>query len=104
MSSVGAILDELGWKSLQGRRKATRLCMLYKLHYGHVVADGIRQLISMRWASGHLKFSNAYKVAYSRTNYHKYLFFSRMIREWNSLPEDIATLPNLDSFSKAVFP
>ena len=81
-----------------------RLCMLYKLHYGHAAADGIRQLIPMWWASGHLKFSNAYKVPYSRTNYHKYLFFSRTIREWNSLPEDIATLPNLDSFSKAVFP
>ena len=81
-----------------------RLCMLYKLHYGHAAADGIRQLIPMWWASGHLKFSNAYKVPYSRTNYHKYLFFSRTIREWNSLPEDIATLPNLDSFSKAVSP
>ena len=62
-ASVGAILDELGWKSLQGRRKAMRLCM----------ADGMPQLIPMWWASSHLKFSNAYK-AYSRTNYHKDLF------------------------------
>ena len=79
-----------------------RLCMLYKLYYGHMVADGMPQLISMWWASSHLKFSNAYKAPYSRTNYHKDLFFPCTIREWNSLPKDIATLQNLDS--KAVFP
>ena len=33
-------------------------------------------------------------------NYHKYSFFPNTIREWNSLPEDIATLPNLDSLKK----
>ena len=103
-ASVGAILDELGWKSLQGRRKARKLCMLYKLPYGNLAAGRMLHLIPMQWASTHLKFSNAYKVPYSRTNYHKYLFFSRTIREWNSSLEDTATLPNLDSFSKAVFP
>ena len=100
-ASVGAILDELGWKSLQGRRKARRLCILYKLHYDNLAADRMPQLIPMPWASSHLKFSNAYKIQYSRTNYHKYLFFSCTIREWNSLPEDIATLQNLDSFKKS---
>ena len=46
-----------------------RLCMLYKLDYGHVVADGMLQLIPMSWTSRQLN-SNAYKVPYSRTNYH----------------------------------
>ena len=100
-ASVGAILDELGWKSLRGRRKARRHCVLYKLHYGNLAADGMPQLIPMWWASSHLKFSNAYKVPYLRTNYHKYLFFSGMIREWNSLPKDITTLPNLGLFFKS---
>ena len=40
-ASVGAILDELGWKSLQSRRRAMRLYMLDKIHYGHVEADGM---------------------------------------------------------------
>ena len=82
-----------------------RLCMLYKLHYGNVAADGMLQLIPMRWASRHLN-SNAYEVQvqYSINNYHKYSFFPCTIREWNSLPEDIATMLYLDSFKKAVFP
>ena len=88
---------------ISSRQKKSKY-KLYKLHYGNLAADGMPQLIPMWWASSHLKFSNAYKVPYSRTNYHKYLFFSCMIREWNSLPKDVATLPNLDSFSKAVFP
>ena len=101
-ASVGEILDQLGWKSLQSRRKAMRLCMLYKLHYGLVTADGMPELTPMRRASWHLN-SHAYKVPHSRTNYHKYSFFPRTIREWNLLPEDIVTLPSLDSFRNALF-
>ena len=91
MASVGAILDELGWKSLQSRR-AMRLYMLYKSHYGHVEADGIQQPIPMRQDSMHLN-SNTYAVPYSRTKYQKYSFCQHTIRQWNSLPEDIGCLP-----------
>lgn len=55
----------------------------------------------MRQDSRHLN-SNTYAVPNSRTNYQKYSFFPLTIREWNSLPEDIATLPNLDSFKLTV--
>ena len=41
MSSVGDMLDQLVWKSLQSKR-TMRLCMLYKLHYGLVATDGCR--------------------------------------------------------------
>ena len=75
MASVGAILDGLGWKSLQSRRRAMRLYMLYKIHYGHVEADGMQQPIPMRQDSIHLN-SNTYAVPYSRTKYQKYSFFS----------------------------
>ena len=45
MASAGVLLHQLGWNSLQSRRKAMRLCMLYKLHHGLVAADGMPQLI-----------------------------------------------------------
>ena len=79
-----------------------RIYMLYKLHYGHVAADELPQLILMCRTSRHLN-SNAYKVPYLRTNYHMNSFFPRTRREWNSLPKDITTLPNLDSFYKKHF-
>ena len=103
MASVGVLLHQLGWNSLQSRREVMRLCMLYKLYHGLVAADGMPQLIPMQWASRQLN-SNAYEVPYSRTtgNYHKYSFFPCTIREWNLLPKDIVTLPNLDSFKKAL--
>ena len=41
IASVGATLDELGWKSLQIRRRVMILYMLYKIHYGHLESDGI---------------------------------------------------------------
>ena len=51
-ASVGAILDELGWKSLQSRRKTMRLCMLHRLHYDLLAADGTPQPIPMQWTGG----------------------------------------------------
>ena len=65
-----------------------RLCMLYKLHYGHVAAEGMPQLIPMRWASRKLN-SNAYKVPHSRTNNHM-----------NSIP---LFLNSLDIFAESIF-
>ena len=59
--SLGSLLHQLGWNSLQSRRKAMRLCRLYKLHHGLVAADGMPQLIPMRRASRHLN-SNVYEV------------------------------------------
>jgi len=34
----------------------------------------------------------------SSTNYHKFSFFSRTIKEWNNLPQNIVELPSLASF------
>ena len=70
---AGAILNELGWKSLHSKRTAMRLCMLYKLHYGHVAADGMQQPVPMRQDSRQVN-SNAYALPYSRPNDQKYSF------------------------------
>ena len=39
-SSVSDMLDELGWTSLQERRRAQRLSMMYKIHHGMVNTPG----------------------------------------------------------------
>ena len=92
--------------AIKGMRKlkGLHICLSFKVlqnngYHGLVAADGMPQLIPMRWASRHLN-SNAYEVPYSRTNYHKDSFSPRIISEWNSLAEDISTLPNLDTFKK----
>ena len=70
----------LTWKSIQSRMETMRLCMLFKLHYGPVVADGMPHLIPMRRARRPLN-ANAYEVSCSRTIYHEFSFFPRTIRE-----------------------
>ena len=35
-------------------------------------------------------------------NYYKYSFFPLAIVQWNALPADVASLPDLDSFKVAV--
>ena len=68
IASVGVSLHQLGWNSLQRRRKAMRL------HHGLVAANGMPQLIPIRRASRHLN-SNAYEVPKFRNKLSQVLVF-----------------------------
>ena len=39
---------------------------------------------------------------HTSTSYYKYSFFLLAIVQWNALPETVACLPNIDSFTVAV--
>ena len=82
------MLQQLGWKSLEHRRKILRLVMMYKLLKGHITNDGLPTLVSMQRRSRHTN-TLALKTPPSRTNYHLFSYFPRTIREWNTIPEDI---------------
>ena len=83
-SSVGDMLYELGWTSLQTRRQTLRLCMMYKIHKGLIAMDAQEFMTPLQRRSRHVN-SYAYKIPRSKTGYHMYSFFPRTMREWNSL-------------------
>ena len=41
-------------------------------------------------------------IPYSRTDYHRFIFFPRTTRDWNQLPESLVTSPSAASFKKAL--
>ncbi len=100
-SSVGDMLYELDWTSLQTRRQTLRLCMMYKIHEGLIAMDAqeFTTPLQRRWR--HVN-SNAYKIPHSKTEYHMYSFFPRTIREWNSLANETVNTPNLTVLKKCL--
>ena len=100
-SSVGDMLLDLGWTSLQTRRQTLRLCMMYKIHKGLIAMDAQEFMTPLQRRSRHVN-SYAYKIPHSKTDYHMYSFFPRTIREWNSLANETVIAPNLKAFKKSL--
>ena len=100
ISSVGEMLDQLGWESLQNRRQMLRLSMMYKIHNGLVAMDPQGHMTPIRRKSRFVH-TLGYEVPRSQsTNYHHYSFFPRTIRDWNRLPETTVQAPNLRTLSR----
>ena len=103
-SSVTEMLEELGWQSLQERRKQARLCMLYKIKHDMVAIDAKQYITPMNRPTRHTN-SQAYVVlSKSTVDYHQQSFFPRTVREWNSLPESTVSAPSLPSFRSHLGP
>ncbi len=90
-SSVGLMLDQLGWHSLQQRREQARLSMLYKIHKGDVAIDKHSYLVPEIHRGRKSEHNESYQVPHSRVDYHRYSFFPNTVRVWNCLPVTVVT-------------
>ena len=96
-ASVTAMLQHLGWQSLEQRRQHHRLCILFKARHHLMQLNTGAYLQHPARATRHAT-SNTYRVPSSRTDIHKTSYFPRTIRDWNCLGEEIRNLEELDSF------
>ena len=90
-SSVSAMLKDLGWDSLEDRRREIRLAQFYKAvhHLTAIPTDNILVPADERTRNSH-----AYKYRHiaAKTATYRNSFFPRTVPEWNKLPAH-ATLP-----------
>ena len=100
-SSVTAMLDQLGWRSLAQRRVDARLCLFYKIVHGLVAVPLPDYIIPTHRVSRYCH-SMTFRQIHTGTNYYKYSFFPLAIVQWNALPEAVVSLQDLDSFKVAV--
>ena len=100
-SSVTAMLDQLGWRSLAQRRADARLCLFYKIVHGLVAVPLPDYIIPTHRVSRYCH-SMIFRQIHTGTNYYKYSFFPLAIVQWNALPEAVVSLQDLDSFKVAV--
>ena len=97
------MISLLGWPTLEARRRAARLCLMYKMA-NNLVLMSYRALLSQYPYVTKNMPPHAFlpmdkmppKLYYSTS------FFPRTIAEWNSLPHSVANAPSLEAFRSAV--
>jgi len=96
VDSVSTMLQELNWKPLTLRRKATRLSIFSKVYNN---MDSLQDLSSYIQKAPCEKLRNAHPFRVQSINCHKnighYSFLPRTIREWNALPSNILSEENI---------
>ena len=102
-SSVGDMLDELEWPSLEARREQSSLTFFYKIHSGTVPLDKDKYLTSApnlrRTRASHESQYTRY-LAYSKAL--KNSFFPRTIPVWNSLLSSVVSSKTSEEFKAII--
>lgn len=101
-SSVGSMLQELQWPTLEERRRLCRLHMLYKIRHQLVAINGEQYLSTAARVSRRTSNPYSYLVPQSTTDYHRQSFFPRTVRDWNALPDEVVSAPSLEVFKGRV--
>ena len=94
--SVTRMIQDLGWPTLEHRRRNSRLTMMYKIFNHQVdIASSSKCSLSQSVTRGHVSRivqSQCSCVAYSNS------FFPHTTRDWNMLPIDPSTFHTIDAF------
>ena len=96
VDSVISMLKELEWKSLEWRRNAASLTMLYKIQHNVVAINPSDYLTPMITSNTRNYHPNKLKTITSRTQLYGNSFFPRTVYLWNSLPVVVLTAPTLE--------
>ena len=102
-SSVGDMLDELEWPSLEARREQSSLTFFYKIHSGTVSLDKDKYLTpapNIRSTRATREFQYTRYLAYSDAL--KNSFFPRTIPVWNSLPSSVVSSKTPEEFKALI--
>ena len=96
-SSVTAMLNELGWETLQQRRQQAKVVMFYRIVHG-LVAVPTTPFFD---PSGNDRYKRArmrYLVSQSKVNAYMYSVFPSTTRIWNQLPQQVVSAPSIEAF------
>ena len=98
-SSVGDMLGDLNWQTLEKRRKDARLILLFKTLEGSasIVCPELKPTMirSRRASTAH---SRQLERCICKKELRSNAFFPRTIRDWNSLPDHVVRATCADSF------
>ena len=100
-SSVNQMLEHLEWKSLEQRRKDARLTMMYKITNEKVAIPKEGRLIPPKRLSRNMH-DKSFQIPSAASDYRKYSFFQRTIRDWNTLPPGVVTATSVEVFKASL--
>jgi len=101
-ASVTDMIQELGWQTLEQRRKFFRLTLLYKM--SHDLVDIDVDSYPSRHNESRTRGSHNFKYTQYRATKNAYFdsYFPRTIREWNALPAAIVESDSLVRFQSGL--
>ena len=97
-SSVTDMIGDLGWQSLERRRKIARLTLLFKILSENVNIDCNLKPVISRSRRQTVANSRQLGCCLCKKDLRLNAFIPRTIREWNSLPEKIVTAKDSATF------
>ena len=100
-SSVTSMLEHLEWERLESCRTKVQLTMLFKIINGLV--DPASQYLVVASTLSHAHHTMKLTQIPSSSDYNKFSFFPRTVRQWNSLPASVAEASSLVSFKRELF-
>jgi len=99
-ASVGAMLQSLGWETLQQRRRQAKAVMMYKIINNLVAIDSSPFLHLQNTATrGHCM---RFLQPHCRAQTLRESFFPTAIYTWNQLPATLVAMPTLEGFKTRV--
>ena len=102
--SLSSLYRELGWSTLESRRKLHKLILFYKMVH-NLVPDYLSSLVPAQvgeTAHYSLRNNNNMRSVYARTQLYYNSFIPSTSRAWNELPEHVRNLPSIYLFKKAI--
>ena len=100
LTSVTAILRDLGWDTLQHRRHKARLISFYKMVNHEVAIPAEYHPEKKPSASTRRRNNHQYAQHYASIQTYQQSFIPATIPLWNQLPEDVAAAPSVDIFKQ----
>ena len=103
-SSVTTMMNDLGWETLQRRRKVNRLTMMYKIVNKHVAIPPKDHIPSNTRNSRTVVCNHSAQLLVRAVDIENYRssFFPKTILEWNNLGKELVDCQSVSSFKAAV--
>ena len=104
--SLHALYEEVGWESLEKRRRKHKLLLLYKMSNNLsplYLCSLIPPTVDTK-SSYNLRNAHNIRTIHSRTTQYFNSFLLSTIREWNTLPLDVRNCDSIISFKRNVVP
>ena len=99
-TSRSMIYKELGWETLQERRKNQRLISMFKIQNGMAPKYLLHSLPESHETGYALRNNNSIPDFRARVNTFQNSFFPQTIKDWNLLPGAVKNSPSLNSFKQ----
>lgn len=99
--TVTTILQNLGWQTLENRRKMARLTLFYK-SINVEAAVNIPPYLTKPTTRTRQYHSQRFSRLSTSTDTYKYSFIPRSISDLNNLPPEVILSPSVDSFREGL--